>query len=887
MAHVSFPPTILVYVAVHTFLMVCYAGKTTLAPTQRLRKHVTTARAGSEDSTFHDMLNQTSELHWTLVPVEIVDSEELGCYRERSWWHTVQKWCLNDTAPALPSAGHAKPGAQHTKQLQTTLRQAHIARVNRDFARAAILNRDMQRIASQLNIPFCRPINVTIPYITPTQRSQVTQLISAMVRATDLTSWERKAARAHIRVVASAPLNTRRAFERHANKHAKAHTRPECCCTPAHLHIWHQGGPVSLVQGHYALLPLSITHGRSIIRATDPLPCSGSRSYKQAIQSLSQLATTLKVQRRFSKSVLATALPQSDWDRLPTLRQHVQNLAEQLSTVAYVRVADKSSTMLFGFCRQWVWDETHRFLEGEGYESQDIHTAPGIMKALHRIIQQNKWPVNTSRTLPLLYLLGKAKSLIKQTILWRPIAAVVEPQMQRFFLRTAARAFTLLLKLLVQEITASFLVLRITDLQPWVHGLPDWGCTVIGECDCSGQFNHVTPQSVMSDLTASVKWLSKKRRWNANELIWSIHRDNKSLDRAGMGTTSRFTHLLHQDLENLVYFSLLTDTYTQASGKVWSRTGAIPMGGPFSAQSADLRSIWAAKQRTDLMRRIGQLSFSPRGHPLWTTPRGNTVSLAQFRDNILVGARGPSPAHEMQNVCDTLSEVWDLPVLCDCMTDEQRVCRRTCTSPSLTAMGFTIHLGDDSPPLIYAQPSGLTASWHLKYTVTLQSPPPVQAHKHISNILVSAVLNVQPFLHTWASCLLNITSWAQVALLSGYSRPTVLRALHSAVPRIIARTTWDVDQTLIWYEHITYKLPSTRETVFFHLHRWLNSHAIWSTQAYASWHMPHAGLCHAHCADWCHDFPILSALTPLLNPSKRIPLGLCPRGEGPSPFPVL
>ena len=128
-----------------------------------------------------------------------------------------------------------------------------------------------------------------------------------------------------------------------------------------------------------------------------------------------------------------------------------------------------------------------------------------------------------------------------------------------------------------------------------------------------------------------------------------------------MGTSSRFTHLLHQDLENLVYFSLLTDTYTQASGKVWSRTGAIPMGGPFSAQSADLRSIWAAKQRKDLMRRIGQLSFSPRGYPLWTTPRGNTVSLAQFRDNILVGARGPSPAHEMQYVCDTLSEVWDLP----------------------------------------------------------------------------------------------------------------------------------------------------------------------------------------------------------------------------------
>ena len=163
------------------------------------------------------------------------------------------------------------------------------------------------------------------------------------------------------------------------------------------------------------------------------------------------------------------------------------------------------------------------------------------------------------------------------------------------------------------------------------------------------------------------------------------------------------------------------------------------------------------------------------------------MSLAQFRDNILVGARRPSPTHEMQSVCDIVSEVWNLPVLCDCMTEDLRVCQRTCTSPSLTAMGFTVHLGNDCPPLVYAQPSGLTATWRLKYTMTLQSPP-TQAYKHVSNILVSAVLNVQPFLHT--SCLLSITSWAQVAVLSGYSRPTVLRALHSAVPRIVARETW-------------------------------------------------------------------------------------------------
>ena len=537
-------------------------------------------------------------------------------------------------------------------------------------------------------------------------------------------------------------------------------------------------------------------------------------------------------------------------------------------------------------CRQWVWDQTIAFLEKEKYSAQSLDNADQILSSLHRIIRQNKWPANPSRCVPLLYLLGKAKSLLKGIILWRPIAAIVQPQIQRFYLRNAARAFTLFLRLLVEEITASFLVLRICDLQPWVHGLSDWGCTQIAECDCSGQFNNVTPLSVMQDMSAAIKWLAAKRRWNAKEVVWSIHRDNKQLDRAGVGTTSRFFHMTHADLENLVYFSLLTDTYTQASGRLWSRTGAIPMGGPFSAQSADLRSVWGAKTRVDLMRRLGQLTFSPRGHPLWSTPRGNTISLAQFRDNVLLGARGPTASTEMQHVCDVLSETWSLPVLCDCMTDDNRVCAGTCMQPSITAMGFTVHIHGDHPPLVYSQPSGLTSAWHLKYTVTLQSPP-AHAHKHISNIIVSAVLNIHPFLHTWAGCLLSVASWAQLACLSGYPRSTVLRALHSAVPRIISRTPWDVDSTLGWCCHVVYFLPATRDTVFFRLRRWLQAHAVWSPAAYASWHMPHPGPCSAICADWCHDFPVLSVFSPLLDPCELIRTGLCPRGEGGSRFPTI
>ena len=58
-------------------------------------------------------------------------------------------------------------------------------------------------------------------------------------------------------------------------------------------------------------------------------------------------------------------------------------------------------------------------------------------------------------------------------------------------------------------------------------------------------------------------------------------------------------------------------------------------------------------------------------------------------------------------------------------------------------------------------------------------------------------------------------------------------------------------------------------------------------RAYASWHMPHAGPCSDFCADWCHDFPVLSSLTPLLDPSTSIRLGPRPRGEGSTAFPIV
>ena len=110
------------------------------------------------------------------------------------------------------------------------------------------------------------------------------------------------------------------------------------------------------------------------------------------------------------------------------------------------------------------------------------------------------------------------------------------------------------------------------------------------------------------------------------------------------------------------------------------------------------------------------------------------------------------------------------------------------------------------------------------------------------------------------------------------SRPPVLRVLHSAVPRIISRTPWDVKKALAWCRHVVYILLSTRDRVFFKLCGWLQNQAVWSSNTYASWHMPHPQPCSTFCANWCWGFYILEVLTPLQNPATPIGVGLSPWG---------
>ena len=159
---------------------------------------------------------------------------------------------------------------------------------------------------------------------------------------------------------------------------------------PDDLPLWHLAGPVSVIEGHYAILPVNIQHDGKSLCATDSLPCCGQRSRAHAINSLTQLARTLHVQHDYTAHTLSEALPINQWDHTAMLRHRIQNIARQLCPVASIRVADKGRTMLFAFCRQWHWDQTEQFLVSEKYHAQHLHENTCIQQSLRHIMHKNK-----------------------------------------------------------------------------------------------------------------------------------------------------------------------------------------------------------------------------------------------------------------------------------------------------------------------------------------------------------------------------------------------------------------------------------------------------------------------------------------------------------------
>ena len=233
---------------------------------------------------------------------------------------------------------------------------------------------------------------------------------------------------------------------------------------------------------------------------------------------------------------------------------------------------------------------------------------------------------------------------------------------------------------------------------------------------------------------------------------------NRRLDRAGQAKKSTFHFLTMDQLISLVEFSLTCDNVVLAAGEPWRRGGAIPMGGPFSAQSADLHCIWMCKKSVSLLRAMGDMMVTDSGIVQWTLQTGDIVALQQFRDNLMVATKGPTPKTAMYTVCRTMESIRGSRVLCPCRDkNPDLVCHGDCMASTVHCMGVSIYV---SPSCTHVHPNALNAAWQLNCGAPLQSYWAIAARR----------------------------TWMQLAFLSGYPALAVRASAIAAVHPVLART---------------------------------------------------------------------------------------------------
>ena len=135
--------------------------------------------------------------------------------------------------------------------------------------------------------------------------------------------------------------------------------------------------------------------------------------------------------------------------------------------------------------------------------------------------------------------------------------------------------------------------------------------------DCKEQFNNVHPATIIQHMCEAAAWLKQRRRLCATTLGLNVHKQNIKLDIAGQTKKSTFDFISMDALIELAWFSLLQDNKVLAAGESWRCECAIPMGGPFSTQSADLQCVRRCKTLVHLLRHMGAMSVTPSGILQW------------------------------------------------------------------------------------------------------------------------------------------------------------------------------------------------------------------------------------------------------------------------------
>ena len=734
------------------------------------------------------------------------------------------------------------------------------ARQIKNFPRLKFLQQDLHSLASQMSVPLYSVGSIIVPNLQPSQKSAIHRVTRKMIASVASPAWEKQALAKAIRVVRSSPVNVRRVFEQQARRFDKLGDQPPCKCLTATKFP----GVSTVIDGHVAYTPLWVPTSDIYARPNDPLPLRGSSVRSQLLSDLKKMADQIGA----SLPLLELMLPDSLWPETGHKLTQVRKFAKSVCQSHYVRIVDKGVGVLWAFCRHWVWGIIQQFLKSEGY-TPSPKTLPQAMAFVSAELDARGWDRNTAGQLPLLYLLGKFKSLAKGKWLWRGITSLPQPLLPKKSLRIAARANTAFLRLLCQEVPCCFLAQSISEVSQWFHWLDTINARFISEVDCKDQFNNICPTDIESHLTAASKWLAKRRKWRMTDIEWSIHKDSKMLDRAGRAKATKFWYITHAQMSDTITFEMHCNNFIRAVGGLWCRHGCIPMGGSFSAQAADLHSLWQVYSNRHLLRRLGSLTVSEAGFPYWESPQGITA-LCQFRDNILIATTYPDTTSHpiVSTVCNLLGEAWNLDVLCECMSGPGDPCKHHCHSASTTALGFDMIRGKTGKGLAYLHPSALSSTWSLKSAPPLLSPASAYP-AYLPGIMTGALSNARPWATTWAGELLSLSAWLQIALLSGYALPQVTRAAHSAVTRGLSTSPNDHTATTRYLYTVRHLLPMPHCCHLTLCAAWLRRHAHWAGDSYSSWHLDPSLSPDGTTGFWCGDWEILHLHAAKVKPSNH------------------
>ena len=267
------------------------------------------------------------------------------------------------------------------------------------------------------------------------------------------------------------------------------------------------------------------------------------------------------------------------------------------------------------------------------------------------------------------------------------------------------------------------------------------------------------------------------------------------MDRVGKATDYNFSVISHAEPVDLIIFSLRKDNFCWAVGKEWQRLFAIPMGGSFNAQSANLYCIWSFHLLKTRSRQWGTLSTSPQGYPMWTSPTRWILALKQFHDNILVVSAG---LRASSTVCVCVC-------VCVCVPYPQRCLEFACPLSMYAKARRPVHkslygTGPSCSRYMHASgvctcvahPSAFTKQWNLKPGPPLQFAWAIH-DVNLANLCTSVLVNALPFTCSWGSLLSSCAVWINMGLLCSHMREVTLRVAHRALTRVAAGTPYAVE----------------------------------------------------------------------------------------------